>query len=118
MLLIVEDNPLASRALTALFNSRGYVTRCVSSAEEALVMLDQSGEPEMMLVDIDLPGMNGIELISRIKPRYPRIIYSLMSADSQELARRLEPLVPFFPKPLNPRTLMAAVDEMMHQSPS
>ena len=126
MILIVEDDPLSRRALEFLFASKGYASRAVGSAEEALDVLhtaDRSsspqGLPEMLLVDIDLPGMSGLQLVKNVQTTYPTVPCTLMSANHQELLRQ-EPAparsdwrsnrqVPFLPKPLDFGKLMNVV---------
>src|SRR5437867_4487051 len=72
---IIEDHREFRDYLTALINGTGGF-RCVGSfrsVEEALsrIGLDL---PEMVLIDIGLPGMSGIEGISMLKDRYPQLM--------------------------------------------
>jgi DNA-binding NarL/FixJ family response regulator len=69
---IVEDDPGVRSSLTKLINgSPGY--RCVSqhsTAENALGELPVL-KPDVVLMDINLPGMNGVECVRRLKPQLP-----------------------------------------------
>ncbi|MGE0079847.1 MAG: response regulator [Thiohalomonadaceae bacterium] len=73
-LLIVEDNPSLRESLALLLGGEPafVVVGAFHSAEDALAALDES-QPEMMLVDIGLPGMSGIELIARAKLSLPEV---------------------------------------------
>ncbi len=69
---IVEDNAQVRASLTKLIDSSpGY--RCVSqhgSAENALMEIP-GVRPEVVLMDINLPGLNGVECVQRLKPQLP-----------------------------------------------
>jgi len=71
-LVIVEDDPLLLENLTLLLSGEGGITVAGSyhSAEEALKLF-RSAKPEVMLTDIGLPGMSGVELIKKAKDAMP-----------------------------------------------
>jgi DNA-binding NarL/FixJ family response regulator len=70
---IVEDDPGVRSSLVKLINSSpGY--RCVSqhsSAESALEEIPKL-KPDVTLMDINLPGLNGVECVRKLKPQLPR----------------------------------------------
>jgi CheY-like chemotaxis protein len=113
MILIVEDDPLARRALQSLFLAHGYASEAVSNAEDALAFVHGHRNPEMVLIDIDLPGMNGLELLHRLQGEIPDVPCTLMSAADHDLTGRSGyRSVPFLPKPLNlPRLLSLVRDQ-------
>lgn len=65
--LIVEDERVSRRALSALLESHGFHIEAVASAEEGLARLQAGSMPAVALVDLDLPGMNGLEFIERME---------------------------------------------------
>ncbi len=71
---IVEDDPIFLEKLLILLNGeKGItVTGRYSDAEDALRSLEES-QPEIMLVDLGLPSMSGVELISKVKAKMPSI---------------------------------------------
>jgi two-component system nitrogen regulation response regulator GlnG len=106
MILIVEDDPLSRRALQSLLAANGYPCRAVPSAEAALKALQGREEPEIVLIDIDLPGMSGLQLLHELQQAHPRLPCSLMSANDHDLSPPAGGrAVPFFPKPLNLKRL-------------
>ena len=76
MILIVEDDQLFRRALATYLVSRGFHTRVVASAEEALANTEWP-KVDLVLIDYFLPGMNGIELARTLRARlisHPRLV--------------------------------------------
>lgn len=112
MILIVEDDPLARRALQSLFAARGHACRAVPSAEDALNVVEGMATlPELVLVDIDLPGMNGLELVKLLQLSHPGLACAMMSANEYESAPRAQ-AVPFVAKPLSLSKLLSVLSRM------
>jgi len=101
--LIVEDEPVSRKALAALMSARGFETRAAPSAEEALRTMRSAGTPRVALVDLDLPGMSGIELIRKIQADDPDTFAVLITAAEHEMvdAIRKRGYVNYLPKPLD-----------------
>lgn len=72
-ILIVDDHPIMRRGLVGTLEAEpGFeVVHQLDSAEEVLHVLDKGEEPDLMLVDVSLPGMNGIELVKNVIFRKP-----------------------------------------------
>jgi signal transduction histidine kinase/CheY-like chemotaxis protein len=64
--LVIEDNAEAAALMAAQLEAQGFAARCVRSAEEALD-LPASFMPELITLDILLPGMDGWELLSQLR---------------------------------------------------
>lgn len=73
--LVVDDEPLICWSLVRFLEARGLEARSVGSAELALALL-QERPVDLLISDIRLPGMNGLELVNRCQglPRRPGII--------------------------------------------
>jgi CheY-like chemotaxis protein len=109
MILIVEDETTSRRALRSLLAASGFSTAAVGTAEEALQILEQGEVPDVALVDLDLPGMDGLELIHHMEQRHPSVFPVLITATSKQ---RLENLTTgeqfaYFRKPLDFPELLA-----------
>jgi CheY-like chemotaxis protein len=78
--MIVEDEPVSRRALLALVKAHGFASRAYPTAEEALKAVARDGVPAIALVDLHLPGMNGIEFIRRIEAARATVFPVLITA--------------------------------------
>src|SRR5262245_60709752 len=65
-ILIVDDNPVNLKLVRILLAGEGYAVRTAADAEEALQVLKESN-PELILMDVQLPGIDGLELTRRLK---------------------------------------------------
>lgn len=77
--LVVDDEPTARRALESLLLDEGYLVDTASSGEEALERLAERA-PEVLLTDVRMPGIDGVELLSRAKVRDPELSVVVMTA--------------------------------------
>jgi two-component system cell cycle response regulator DivK len=65
-IIVVDDAPVNLRLAAAVLRSEGYKVHLACNAEEALMIL-RTMVPDLLLVDIQLPGMNGLELTRRLR---------------------------------------------------
>ena len=65
-ILIVDDNPQNLKLARVLLAGEGYEVRTAADAEQALLLLD-SFTPRLVLTDLQLPEMDGLELTRRLK---------------------------------------------------
>jgi len=81
-ILIVDDSPTTQMMETSILKEAGYIPSSVSSAEEAMDLLIENQNFDLFVVDIEMPGKNGVELISWMKNdgRFSHIPKILMSS--------------------------------------
>ena len=65
-ILVVDDNPTNLKLARILLECEGYEVRVAEDAEKALRVLE-SFQPRVILMDLQLPGMDGLELTRRLK---------------------------------------------------
>jgi CheY-like chemotaxis protein len=65
-ILIVDDNATNLKLLRVLLSKEGYQIRTAESAEDALAVLKEA-RPHLILMDIQLPGMDGLDLTRQLK---------------------------------------------------
>ncbi|AFD26906.1 response regulator [Deinococcus gobiensis] len=66
-ILIVDDSVSVRKALEITFRNHALDSRSASSGEQALDMLDEAAACDLLMVDVIMPGMSGLELCSRLK---------------------------------------------------
>ena len=76
--LIVDDEANIRRMLVALLDAEGFATTAVADAVEALAAIEAS-EPDAVLLDVALPGRDGIDLLETLRRRWPRLPVVMMS---------------------------------------
>lgn len=77
-ILIVDDEKDIRDALGGVFKDEGYGVNVAGSAEEALRKLDSSA-PDVVLLDIWLPGMDGVDALKEIKAKFPYLPVIMIS---------------------------------------
>jgi CheY-like chemotaxis protein len=77
-LLIVDDNVALRSSLTHIFTSLGHTVRCAEDGFSALREIRES-VPDILLSDLNMPGMSGFELLSVVRRRFPSIQAIAMS---------------------------------------
>ncbi|MHC1724505.1 MAG: response regulator [Syntrophobacteraceae bacterium] len=78
-ILVVDDEFSVRESLLVWLKKSGYRVAGAGSGKEALAMLDQAPF-DIVLLDIKMPGMDGIEVLRLIKANYPRTMVVMMTA--------------------------------------
>ncbi|QQR88415.1 MAG: response regulator transcription factor [Flavobacteriales bacterium] len=83
--VVVEDDRDAREAIAAVINDAdGFILRCAhASAEEALAAVPEI-EPDVVLMDIQLPGMSGIECVRKLKEKLPGTDFIMLTVMDDE----------------------------------
>jgi DNA-binding response OmpR family regulator len=111
LILVVEDEANLREPLAHLLRLRHYEVITADTVESALDIL-QTHKPDGAIVDLQLKGGSGRDVIVRIPPRVPVIIFSGMGSASGEL-ERLRPRTRLIEKPASLTWLIDALDEML-----
>ena len=114
-ILVVEDSELVRHFAESFLTVAGYEVKVASNAQEALKHLE-SERVDLMLTDYDMPGMNGLELIKEVAPRWPETKLVLASG-YLEFARQQELVENFgcriLKKPYNVEKATSLVAEIL-----
>jgi CheY-like chemotaxis protein len=117
LILIVEDQPLNRKLVRDVLQAKGYRTLETETAEDGLrVALER--QPALILMDIQLPGINGIEALKRLRtePATRAIPVIAVTASAMQQNRRdiLEAgFDGYQPKPINVAAFLSAVREAL-----
>ena len=106
--LVVEDEPTYCVLLGTEFQSMGWQTVGVDSAEAGLELLKKE-KVDAVLSDISLPGMLGSDFAFQVRKEYPDIKIVLMTGLPRDRYPRAPKDVPILPKPISVKELMAAM---------
>ena len=77
--LLVDDETEFVTALAERLTLRGFDAQTAFSGEEALEKINASPPPEVVLLDMLMPGMSGMEVLKQIKQDYPQIRVILLT---------------------------------------
>jgi CheY-like chemotaxis protein len=121
-IMVVDDEETIADTLALIFSSNGYEARSAYSAEQALEMLEE-WRPNLAVIDVVLPGMNGIEFAIFLKASYTDVHFLLFSGQPGtgsllEDAKRKGHLFEILAKPLHPSFMLATVANMLSSPPS
>ena len=86
-ILVVDDEKEIRTLLSRFFTKKNYQVRTAVTAEEAIRILETESM-DAVLLDIVLPGMSGLEALSRIRTRWPGLPVVMVSGqDDEEVAK-------------------------------
>jgi CheY-like chemotaxis protein len=90
VLIVEDDKPTSDMLTTAINDEQGYRAVAVETADEALTALATIA-PDLLMVDIRLPGMSGIELYDRVRadPRFGSLPVVFETGSGREHAQEL-----------------------------
>lgn len=116
MVLIVDDDARIREFVRVNLEMDGYSVREAGNAEEGLAVLDDE-PPDLILLDVMMPGMDGWEMLRRVQERHgndsiPVIMFSGQADNSQDdaVARGAQG---FVGKPFNPQELISRTKELL-----
>lgn len=90
-ILVVDDEPTICSMMTVFLTQIGYKVNTVNSGEDAIALFDQD-PPDMVLLDISMPGMRGIDVLQCMKTRKADCGVIMLSAygDDQTIQEALD----------------------------
>ena len=109
-ILLVDDEVSIQRAMVPLLRSRGYEVTVAGTAREALASVE--GErPDLIVLDLGLPDMDGMEVCRRVRARWgtPIVVLSARGAEKDKVVALDEGADDYVTKPFGPDELLARV---------
>ena len=118
-LLVVDDDPELRPLVGFALRQAGYLVVESSSGEEALQLLERE-LPDLMILDVNLPGIDGFEVLKRTRARDAAALPILMltvRGEEEDLVRGLDlGADDYLTKPFSPRTLLARVRALLRRA--
>src|SRR6185436_19778615 len=116
-ILIIEDNPANMKLATLLLRKAGHTALCAVDAETGLT-LAREGKPDLILVDIQLPGMDGLAATRLLKQdpataAIPIIALTAMAMKEDREKTKAAGCDAYIAKPLRYQELYAAIESLL-----
>ncbi len=114
-ILLVDDDPTIRAQVGDLLEAAGYRVQCAASGEEALTHLI-APLPNLIILDIGMPGMGGVGFFERIRdrrgePRVPVLVFTARAEMAEYFADK--PIGGFLTKPAQPEELLDEVQRIL-----
>jgi two-component system response regulator HydG len=116
-ILVADDDPSARSALAALLRTQGFAVDVAEDGESALASLEATA-PDVLLTDLQMPGMDGIALLERAKEARPEIVVVLVTAfaDVETAVRAMQKGAEhYLTKPVQFDELLVVVDRALER---
>jgi len=116
-ILLVEDDTNTRFGLAEILTSEGYDVVVAEDAEEAFEKVDW--ETDLLLSDLQLPGISGLALWNQARQRYPELVSIIMTAfntPENKLQAEDSGVFSFLNKPLNIDQLLSAIENALLQN--
>jgi len=113
-ILVVEDNEVNMKTLVSILKKTGYEVICTENGEEA-IEIAKNEEPDLILLDINIPGKNGFEVVETLRsfPETKNIpvcfITGLLDKEEEEKLEHLLLGNFFFSKPFDTERLLEEI---------
>ena len=93
-LLFIDDDPLLLQSMPRLLEHLGHWATAVASGEQALALIDQGFKPNLVILDVNMPGIGGLETLLELRKRDPDLPVLLSSGFASQ---PIEAVVQQFP---------------------
>lgn len=117
-ILVVDDDSLIRHSLTFTLEQAGYAVQSAGSAEEALTLAQQAA-PDLMLLDIGLPGMSGLDALRQFRTTFtlPIIFLTARRRELDEVVALESGGDDYITKPFDTNVLLAHIRAVLRRSP-
>src|SRR5829696_2122284 len=115
--LIIDDEEVLQDVLTALLRREGHQTQSAFSGEEGLEMLDRE-EVDLVLLDLMLPGMHGMEVLREMRRKHPDVVVVVITAFSSiesAIEAMREGAFHYIPKPFKNEEVLLTLRKGLEQ---
>jgi CheY-like chemotaxis protein len=119
-LLVVDDDPVVLSLVQLRLKTGGHRVVTATSSDEALRLVEERGLPDLVVLDVSMPGMSGLELLGRLRqlPSAERLPAVFLSARVQprdiEAGRAMG--ATYLTKPFVASALLSAIDRALETS--
>ena len=117
LVMVVDDEPAIVRLVRAKLQADGYAVITAARGEEALALLDDE-RPDLVILDLMMPGMDGFETLRRIREvgQIPVIMLTARAGDADKVRGLQGGADDYLTKPFNPDELSARVAAILRRT--
>jgi two-component system, NtrC family, nitrogen regulation response regulator NtrX len=118
-ILVVDDEDGIRRSLSGILSDEGFDTTAARDGEAALASIAKDGLPDLVLLDIAMPGRDGVEILVELRERWPALPVVMMSGHGTvETAVRTTKhgAYDFIEKPLSIDKVLLTIQHALEQS--
>jgi DNA-binding response OmpR family regulator len=118
-ILVVDDEAGVREVITRYLERDGYVVSCAASGPEALGIIDLERDIKLVVLDVMLPGLNGVEIVRRVRENntVPVIMLSARTDETDRVLGLESGADDYVPKPFSPRELVSRVRAVLRRAP-
>ena len=122
-ILCVDDEDPIRKLCTVYLAKRGYRVEAVANGVEALKLIESKGAPDIVVTDVNMPLMNGLELVKRLREdrrtaRTPIIVLSAAKQEQDILAGYAHGADDYIGKPIDLAVLAAKIETILRHTRS
>jgi len=116
-LLLVEDDPVTAEGLASYLAEHGYQVEIEARGDAAPLRIVEQ-QPDLVLLDLDLPGKDGFQIIHEVRPRYagPILVTTVRGSDLDHVLALEFGADDFIVKPAAPRIVLARVKAALRRA--
>jgi pilus assembly protein CpaE len=120
-ILCVDDEDPIRKLCMVYLSKRGYRVEAVANGVEALKLIESKGSPDLVVTDVNMPLMNGLELVKRLREdrrtaRTPIIVLSAAKQEQDILAGYSHGADDYIGKPIDLAVLAAKIETILRQT--
>jgi DNA-binding response OmpR family regulator len=121
IVLVVDDEHLVADTLVIIFRGAGF---CAFAANDAMGALEIASaiRPDILVSDVDMPGMNGVQLALKLLVTHPQCRILLFSGHATVAdlapAREAGHDFPLLPKPIHPAEMLRSISKCLSDPPA
>ena len=117
-ILVVDDDELLQHAVRRLLKNLGHLATSVAGGESALAMIETGFQPDLVILDMNMPGMDGAAALPRIRALCPNVPVLLATGRADQTAIDLvenHARVTLLPKPFDLHDLRQTLERLVQQ---
>jgi DNA-binding NtrC family response regulator len=117
-ILVVDDEPNARTALAEILKGEGYAVETAGDGFKALARMAETA-PDLVLTDLKMPGLDGVELMKKVKehePELPVVVMTAFGAVETAVSAMREGAADYLQKPLNSDELLIVLERALERT--